>query len=264
MAKILDRYRNDLPNSTAVVPYTPPVNHRQYDPNFARQQWEKYYGQQTPGVETTPNNASGLGGLFRNINLFSPALEQKISNGTNNLLNPQFDWNAKKGLQGWGKNLGGYATAINGGIQGIRALSGISDLSKGGDVNSDLQADIVTAAANSPLLYHDLNAEQRQLLGELRRGTYDGKMGLDNLGEVDLLGVLGDTAMGALTGLPGGWIGALVGGAGGLVNSIIGDLGAEQSRNNAELESLYQAVLDSERQYKDMKKQQAYARLMQY
>lgn len=202
------------------------------------------------------------GGFFNPNSNANPNSNPNIKGFFAKAAKPQFDYKLNTGLQGWGKNLGGYATAINGGIQGVRALKGIHDLSEARSSSGDLQSDIINASYNSPMLAYDLNKDQIDLLNQLKRGSYSGDR--VNIDDIDPLGVLGDTAMGALTGLPGGWIGALVGGIGGLANSVIGDLGNAQNQSNAELEALYQAVLDSERQYKDIKKQQAYARLMQY
>lgn len=219
--------------------------------------------------ETIPRvgpQSQGLSGLWSTLSgggqLLSPALKQRFPKFTKNLMNPQFDYNFKTGVTGWGKNLGGVATGVTGAVQGIKAIKGINDLSDARDSSGDLQTDIINAAYGSPMLAYDLDQSQLALLNQLRRGNYNGDdISLDN---IDPLGVLGDTAVGALSGLAGGLPGVIVGGVGGLANSIIGDLGNAQNQSNAELESLYQAVLDSERQYKDIKKQQAYARLMQY
>ena len=105
---------------------------------------------------------------------------------------------------------------------------------------------------------YDLNSDQRDLLRELQRGDYDNK---GDVSDIDLLGVLGDAGMGILTGLPGGLPGAIIGGIGGAANSVIGDLQGGADRDVAELEALYQAVLESEQYHNQMRKQRAYAGL---
>jgi hypothetical protein len=96
------------------------------------------------------------------------------------------------------------------------------------------------------------------MLREVRSGSYDNST---DLSDIDLLGVLGDTGMGVLTGIGGGVPGMIIGGLGGLANSVIGDLGSAKDRSNAELEALYNAVLASEQQHNALKRQRAYAML---
>lgn len=186
-----------------------------------------------------------------------------------NVTNPQFDyaWKTKAdpatgqkftGVQGWGKNLGGMYNIANAGIQGVKAAQGLQDISDTRGNMEDLISDIRIGAGNSPTIMYDLNANQRDLLRELQRGDYDTTVNGD---DIDLLGALGDTAMGALAGLPGGLPGAIIGGVGGLANSVIGDLNAGSDRRTAELEALYQAVLESEQYHNNMRKQRAYAGL---
>lgn len=193
----------------------------------------------------------GLGGIISNVG------------------NPQFDYNWKptkgadgkwsgSGIQGWGKNLGGVYNVANLGMQGLNAIQGMQELSDSRDSMDDVISDIILGAGNSPTIMYDLNASQRDLLRELQRGDYDTTVNTD---DINLLGALGDTAMGALSGLPGGLPGVIIGGVGGLTNSVIGDLNAGSDRRAAELEALYQAVLESEQYHNNMRKQRAYASL---
>lgn len=182
----------------------------------------------------------------------------KLSGMFQNLTNPQFDYTKSEGLQGWGKNLGKMYNVGNLAMQGVNAAQGLQGMSDTRDRASDLMSDAVLSAGNSPTIWYDLNADQRDLLRELQRGDYDNK---GDLSDIDLLGVLGDTAMGALTGAPGGVAGAVIGGLGGLANSVIGDLQGGANRDVAELEALYQAVLESEQYHNNMRKQRAYAGL---
>ena len=183
------------------------------------------------------DKGGGLGGFFANAT------------------NPQFDWNSQQGLQGWGKNLGRAWNVGNMAIQGFNAASGLRDYTDSIDSAEDMASDIISASYNSPTLQYDLSPEQLRMLRELRAG---GDLETADIGDVDLLGLLPDVGMGILQGLPGGVPGMVIGGLGGLLNSGIGDLNNAQARNNAELEALYQAVMDSSRQHGELKKQRAY------
>ena len=175
-----------------------------------------------------------------------------------NLSNPQFDWNPETGVTGWGKNLGTAWNYGNAAIKGIKAVKGLQNNTKIRDNIGDLQSDIILSANNSPTVWHDLNADQRELLRELQRGTYDSR---GDIGDVDGFGVLGDAAMGAISGAPGGIPGMIIGAIGGGLNSVIGDYGDAASRDAAELEALYQAVLESEQYHNEKRKQRAYSAL---
>lgn len=192
----------------------------------------------------------------------------KLSGLFNNLSNPEFDYNWKAtpgangtrnvGLQGWGKNLGGMYNIGNTAMQGFKLARGAQNLSDTREAIDDRTSDITIGASNSPTIWYDLNADQRDLLRQLQRGDYDGTGTAEDL---DIAGILGDTAMGALSGLPGGLPGVIIGGVGGLANSVVGDLQAGADRGAAELESLYQAILESEQYHNNKRKQRAYAGL---
>lgn len=182
-----------------------------------------------------------------------------LGDALSGLANPQLDYDLDNfGLEAYGKNVGKYLTIGNALYQGFNAAQGLQDLSDAGDLSEDTIADILTSAANSPTIQYDLSADQLNTLRELKSGSYDDSVGLD---DIDLLGMLGDAGMGALMGLGGGIPGIVIGALGGAVNSGIGDLNQAQGQSNAELEALYQAVLDSERQYNQLRKQRAYASL---
>ena len=230
--------------------------------DFLKNQWESKKSQPAGGnVKSKPK-----GKFFKEDGFFDKA--GGFGDVISNIGNPQFDYNWKPtagadgkkavGLQGWGKNLGGVYNVANVGIQGVKAFKGLQDMSDTRDNMEDLISDIRLGAGNSPTIMYDLNASQRDLLRELQRGDYDTTVNGD---DVDLLGTLGDTAMGALAGLPGGLPGVIIGGVGGLANSVIGDLTSGQDRRTAELEALYQAVLESEQYHNNMRKQRAYAGL---
>lgn len=216
--------------------------------------------QMSPYVPKSSGKGAGKkpkGRFFKEGGAFDKA-SGKFSDFASNIANPQFDYTKAEGLQGWGKNLGRMYNIGNLAIQGVNAAQGLQGMSDTRDRASDLMSDAVLSAGNSPTIWYDLNADQRDLLRELQRGDYDNK---GDLSDIDLLGVLGDTAMGALTGAPGGITGAVIGGLGGLTNSVIGDLQGGADRDVAELEALYQAVLESEQYHNNMRKQRAYAGL---
>ena len=201
----------------------------------------------SPSVSTAPSTPGAgqgsLGGLF------------------SKLAHPNFSYNWKSGLQGYGKNLGKVATGATAAIQGIKALQGISDLSDAKSASEDLASDIVTASYNNPMLQYDLDPEQLSMLRDLRRGTYDNSVGIS---DVSLLGVLGDVLKGGLYGAGGGIPGMIAGAIGGGVNSVIGDLGQARENSNAELEALYQSILESEQGVNNIKKQKALANFAAY
>lgn len=182
-----------------------------------------------------------------------------LGDALSGLANPQLDYDLNNfGLEAYGKNIGKYLTIGNALYQGFNAAQGLQDLSEAGDLSEDTVADILTSAANSPTISYDLTADQLNTLRELKNGVYDDSVGVD---DIDLLGMLGDAGMGALMGIGGGIPGIIVGALGGAINSGIGDLNQAQGQSNAELEALYQAVLESERQNNQLRKQRAYASL---
>ncbi len=209
------------------------------------------YGQSEP--------ASGKGNVFNKMgNLFDPTLKNRFKGFGSKLTNPNFNYDMKTGVQGWGKNLGGLYNIGNVAVQGYNALQGLDEMSELRDDTDDLISDIVTSSYNSPTLQYDLNSEQLKLLRELRNDRYNTDV---DFGDLDLLGILADFGKGALTGAPGGIYGALIGGVGSALNSGIEDLQGGISADNAELQALYDAILNSEQQYKQLEKQKAYARL---
>lgn len=188
--------------------------------------------------------------------LFAPGFTEKLKAGAGGLMNPQFDWNKSSGLQGWGKDLGGYMNIANTAIQGLNAAQGLGNIADAQRSGTDLQSDILVEAMNNPTASYDLSADQQRLLDKLRNGSYDSEIGLD---DVNLLGALGNAGMGALTGAGGGIPGMIIGGLGGLINSGIGDIASAQNRSNAELQALYTALQESNQNYRNMRKQRMMA-----
>ena len=218
------------------------------------------------GAGTAPKGAPGTGApnpntapkskLFKEGGFFNS--ENGLKGFYNKATNPQFDWNKKEGLTGWDKPLGKYVTAGTALYNGYKAAEALQDLSNSGDSTDELMAKISAASHNSPTIQYDLSSDQLDLLRDVRGGDYDTGISLQ---DVDLLGALGDAGMGVVMGASGGIPGMILGGLGGLTNSVLGDLNNTADARNTELEGLYQAILDSEQQYKQSRKQKAYARL---
>lgn len=199
---------------------------------------------------------SGTGGKF-----FAPGATDSLKSFGSTLTNPQFSWNKNSGIQGWGRNLGGVLNVGNTLYQGYNAAKGIEELTDTKDVTSDLVSDIITASYNNPMLQYDLTSDQRNMLSKLRRGSYDSESNID---DVDFLGVLGDAVKGGVMGIGGGIPGMVIGAIGGGANAVVDDMNQGQEATNAELEALYQAIMESEQQYNALKKQRAYANLAGY
>ena len=199
--------------------------------------------------------AKPKGKFFKEGGLFDPK-SGKFGDVVGGIANPQFDYDTKTGLKGWGKNLGTYWTLGQMALQGYGALQDLQNAGDYRDRSEDLMSDIVSASYNSPTIQYDLSPDQMETLRQLRDGDYEA--GTD-LGDLDLLSLLGDVGMGVLGGIPGGIGGMVLGGLGGLGTNLASDYANAQSRQTAELEALYQAVLESEKQHNDLRKQRAYA-----
>ena len=183
----------------------------------------------------------------------------KLGNLYSKLSNPQFDYSKTSGIQGWGKNLGKGYTIVRGVADAYGSAKNLQNMNKTVDASEDLMRDIKLSAANSPTIMYDINADQRKMLRELQRGTFDADGG--GIDDINGLGVLGDAAMGAIKGIPGGYYGIIAGAIGGAAKSATEDMSQGAEASNAELEALYQAVLESEMYHNQMRKQQLYSRL---
>lgn len=216
----------------------------------------------TPNI--TGGAPKGASGLFKEGGFFTKGggLEGMFGK----LSNPQLDYNWKAtvgpngaktpaGLQAFGKNLGGVATGLNTARQAIDIFGNLQDMGDAKDEGDDLMSEILASSYNSPTIQYDLTSDQLDLLRELRNGNYDNSL---DLGDVNIGSVLGGAGKGALSGLAGGLPGVILGAIGGAGSSITENLANARDRNNTELESLYQAVLDSEQQNNAAKKQRMY------
>ena len=198
--------------------------------------------------------AKSKGKFFKEGGFFD-SKSGKFGGVVGGIANPQFDYDTKTGLKGWGRNLGNYWTLGQMALQGYGALQDLQNAGDYRDRSEDLMSDVVSASYNSPTIQYDLAPDQMETLRQLRDGDYE--TGTD-LGDLDLLSVLGDVGMGVLGGIPGGIGGMVLGGLGGLGTSLASNYSNAQSRQTAELEALYQAVLESEKQHNDLRKQRAH------
>lgn len=162
-------------------------------------------------------------------------------------------WNNVKSGKGIMPEYAKYANIAAGINAAATAAQGISQYSNAVADTEDLVSQILASAGGNPNLRYDLSADQMQLLRRLQNGTYDTSAGF---GIDGLLNNLGNVATGAglgfLTG--GGWTGALMGALAPAAEGITSGMSADQGRITAELEGLYNALLDSEMTTKEMKR----------
>ena len=186
----------------------------------------------------------------------------KLKNFYNKASSPELDWNKQSGVQAYGKNIGKFVNWANAIYQGHNLAEGFQENADARDKGAELVSDIISSSYNSPTIQYDLTPDQLNLLRTLRRDGYeDDSIDVSN---VDVLGALGDAAMGGLTGIAGGIPGMVIGALGGGLNSVVDDFGNAKNITNSELESLYNAIVASEQQNNALKKQRAYASLGMY
>lgn len=169
-------------------------------------------------------------------------------------IKPNFGWSKGKGLKMFGKNIGKYANIGSGIIQGAEALGNLENLGKISDGTDDLIAQIITSASSNPIANSYLTADQKALLGKVKRGGLDTDLSMSSFmpdSITDLASIAPDALLGLLT---GGIPGALIGGIGGAVNSGLEGSAQEQMQQQAELEALLMALQDAEMQYQSMKR----------
>ena len=218
--------------------------------------------QTTAAAADAASQVGNAAGWFSNPKLFKKGGSLDTATGKlpklfSNLTSPELDYTKKGGLQAYGHNVGNWLTVGKGLYDAYRVFNNIQDIGDAKNISQDLTSDILSAAYSNPTLQYDLAPDQMRLLRELRNGTYDASA---DVSDVDLLGVLGDAGMGALTGIGGGIPGIVIGALGSGANSVFTDLSEATSRGNSELEALYQAIVESGRQANAMRRQAA----MQY
>lgn len=166
-----------------------------------------------------------------------------------------FDWAPRSGVKAFGKNLGTAANIGSGVVGGLQAVDEIGNAAQATQDNSKLMDKIQTAAMGNPLLNSYLTSEQMDMLGAIQRGSYDkDASGLDDF-VGGAMGGLKEGALGALGGfLTGGIPGAAIGGGLSLLNSGLDARTSKIQNQTSELQSLYQALMDAEMQYKAMRR----------
>lgn len=157
--------------------------------------------------------------------------------------------NGKAGLTIGGKNLAPYANVGVGLYQGINAIKGLNDISKNENDRQALLSKIRASASGNPMLSSYLTSDQMSQLNKLRRGYNDNSPS----GNLDFGSLLGGAGKGALMGAAGGLPGMIIGAIGGGVNAGINSKNQAIANDTQSLESLYQALMDAESQYKSMK-----------
>lgn len=234
-----------------------------YDPNnpYNRSKYTNnsydYGANFTRGASNSADAGAFFGDPNSLKNMFSKwkGKASGLGNKAAGLIDPtNYGWSKGSGLKMFGKNVGKWGNVAGGVMQGIDALQGIGDYSDTLNSNEDLMSKIQTSAMGNPLLSHYLTTDQLNLLGDIQDGRYSSDASFDDFISGAASG-LGGAAVGAGLGfLTGGIPGAVIGGAGSLINSGIDNLSASAGQNTAELQALYQALMDAEMQYKSMKR----------
>ena len=197
------------------------------------------------------NNTTGATVWSPNVHGYGPDL-------SGNFQRPTLRYDKLRGIQYGNSNFGKTLNTMNLAGQAMSAAEGLSNLSKTTSSTDDIVSDIIVAAQNSPTLAYDLTPDQLQLLRQLQRGTYDTDA---SLSDVNASGAIGNAIKGAMMGIGGGRYGMLIGGLGGLVNSGIGDMQSGAARRNSELEALYAALVEAQRNHNSVLRDRAYARI---
>lgn len=152
-------------------------------------------------------------------------------------------------------NVGKVAPWIQGGVSAAQALGGISDYTKNTSNYQDMLGDVLREYNSNPLANYYLTNAQKSDIRKLEKGY-------SNTGKADggdffkgMGSGLGEAVPAALLGLVAGGVpGALVGGIGSLVNSGISGMNSAVAQDTADLEALYQTLVDANAQYNSMKK----------
>lgn len=168
-------------------------------------------------------------------------------------------WGNIKAGKGIVPEYAGLAKAGMGIGAGVSAIKGINEYQNAKAATDALVKDILQSAAGNEMFRYDLSADQLALLRKLRSGTYDLTSDFE---ASDLLDNLGTIATGAGLGFiaGGGPIGAILGGASGVIDGVSSSMVGNQEQITADLQSLYDALYESEMRNKQMKRDAAYAR----
>ena len=169
-----------------------------------------------------------------------------------------YGWSKGSGLKAFGKNVGKAGNIASGVIQGIQAGVGIHNLDKKRDSLDDLTNDIMLSYASNPMAGISLTDEQKRLLRELDKGKYNEKTSFSNYLPNSVGDVLRPFIQSGIGLATGGVPGAIIGGVGGTVNEGLDNANEAQQQKIAELEALLSALQESEMQYKNMMRANAY------
>lgn len=227
----------------------PGINWEYYDPN-RKKRLEQVYGEI---IDAVPSSGTTGGAKTKTVGT-GFQMPGFLTAGINDLKN-NFGWNSATGAKILGKNMGGWTgpgTVGTGLMYGAQAIGNANDIADSRADANDLISDILRSSASNPLTNQFLTSDQTAMLNQLKRGTYD----IDsNFTDFDLMGLLGGIGKGALSGgIIGGIPGAIVGGLGGGLNANLERQGQDQQNINAQLEGLYQALMDAESQYNSMRR----------
>jgi hypothetical protein len=205
------------------------------------------------GAIPKPKKTSKIGSFFDDIKGGAADLAGTIMEGGKK------GWANIKSGQGVLPQYAGLARGAMGAMAGLQAIKGIDAYQSAQEDTESLVDDILLSAANNDNYRYDLSAEQLQTLRKLKNGTYD-LTGDFDIGNV--LGNIGNIATGAGLGFVtgGGPVGALLGAAGGVVDGVSSGMVGNQEKITADLQSLYNALYESEMRNKQMKRDAAMQR----
>lgn len=209
------------------------------------------------GGANNPANArvAGASQARAGRGIFAPGFGAKVQEGLGKLSDPQLNWTKGTGLKAYGHNIGGLASTAQGLYGAYQIADALSENTKAKNTTEDITSDILTAAAGNPMAAYDLTADQKRLLGELKRGSYEDS---SDMGSLDWgAGLAGALKGGAAGFLGGGTTGAIVGALSSGVPAAMRGIASEQERKNAELEALYAALSESDARFRDARRQKA-------
>lgn len=169
------------------------------------------------------------------------------------------NWNLKNGLSLGKNNLQSWGIGVPAAFQAFDAVKNFESLDDNTAATKDILSDIRSAASGNRMLYYDLSPDQLALLRNINAGNYDNE---GDISDVNLSSLLSGGFTGALTGIAGGLPGMVINGLAGAFNAGLGDISQGVAADNAELEALYQAIVASNQEYNDTRRQMAYNRMM--
>lgn len=156
-------------------------------------------------------------------------------------------------IQGTGIKLGTLANVGSGIYQGVNAIKNINDTMDTNNTYDDLVRAIQKSAYANPMHSSYLTADQRDMLFRLNNGSYDSP----DIGDV-ITGAVKNIPQALLAGAgglaTGGTIGAAINGIGSLVSGGFQGWNDASKDKQAQLQGLYQTLLDAEQDYNNMRR----------